>query len=194
MWRRCSRCMPRGGEQGSFDTGIERAVKRLLVSPRVPVPRRARSRRRGARTRRTGSATSSSPRGCRSSCGAAFPTTNCWTLAEKGRLREPAVLGRAGPADAGRSAVRDVRDELRRSVAVSAQPAEHRTRSTKCFRISTTGCGRRFSARPSCSSTASCARIARALELLTADYTFLNERSGAALRDPRTSRAVTSGA
>ena len=43
------------------------------------------------------------------------------------------------------------------------------------FPISTIPCGRLFAARRNCSSRASCARIA-ALDLLRADYTFLNER------------------
>ena len=41
---------------------------------------------------------------------------------------------------------------------------------------STTRCGRRCGARWSCSSTASSARTAASLDLLTADYTFVNER------------------
>ena len=45
-----------------------------------------------------------------------------------------------------------------------------------CSPISTTTCGRPCSARPSCSSRASSARTAASLDLLTADYTFVNER------------------
>ena len=49
------------------------------------------------------SATSSSPRACRSSCGAAFPTTSCSTLAAKGRLHDAGRARSAGAADARRS-------------------------------------------------------------------------------------------
>ena len=45
-----------------------------------------------------------------------------------------------------------------------------------CIPTSTTRCGRRCAARSSCCSTASFARIAPITELLTADYTFVNER------------------
>ena len=51
-------------------------------------------------------------------------------------------------------------------------------------RVRRQACARRSSARPSCSSKASCARIAASLELLTANYTFVNERLAQALRHP----------
>ena len=56
------------------------------------------------------------------------------------------------------------------------EPAPARRRTRRRFRTSTRTCARRSSARPSCSSRASCARIAASLDLLTADYTFVNER------------------
>ena len=62
--------------------------------PGVPVPHRARSRRRGRPAGVSGSAISSWRRGCRSSCGAASPTTSCWIAAARGELRQPAVLER----------------------------------------------------------------------------------------------------
>ena len=49
-----------------------------------------------------------------------------------------------------------------------------RTRSS--FPTSTTTCARRSGAKPSSSSTASSGRTAASLDLLTADYTFVNER------------------
>ena len=67
-------------------------------------------------------------------------------------------------------------EQLRRPVAAAAQPAEPAPELGRVSRTSTTTCGRRSSARPSCSSTASCARTAASLDLLTADYTFVNER------------------
>ena len=60
--------------------------------PEVRVPRRARSGEPAARARSIASATSSWRRGCRSSSGAAFPTTSCCELASQGRLKDPAVL------------------------------------------------------------------------------------------------------
>ena len=52
------------------------ALQRILADPEVHLPRRARAARLAA-GRPTGSATSSWHRGCRFSCGAAFPTRNC---------------------------------------------------------------------------------------------------------------------
>ena len=89
----------------------------------------------------------------------------------------PAVRARpAGHADAGRSPVAGLGRQLRRPVAAAAQPAQRGARIPASSRTSTTSCGRRSAARRSCSSTASSARIASVLELLTADYTFVNER------------------
>ena len=58
----------------------------------IPVPRRAGSA--GGRRRSRRSATSSSRRVSRSSCGAAFRTRSCSALAERGGLKDPAVLAR----------------------------------------------------------------------------------------------------
>ena len=94
--------------------------------------------------RRTASATSSWRRGCRSSSGAASPTTSCSALAAK---RPAAGAGRpraAGAPDAGGSAGRSAREQLRRPVAVAAQPARRRRPTRTSSRISTTTCGRRF--------------------------------------------------
>ena len=82
----------------------------------------------------------------------------------------------AGAADAGRSARRGARQQLRRAVAVPAQPAERRARARTSSPTSTTTCGRRSSARPSCSSSSVMREDRSVLELLTADYTFVNER------------------
>ena len=53
----------------------------------VPVPVRARAGAASRPARRTGSATSSWRRGCRSSCGAASRTTSCWTWRRRGALK-----------------------------------------------------------------------------------------------------------
>ena len=78
----------RRARRADFDAGIEMALSRRAGEPAVPVPRRARSRRRRRRTRPIASATSSWRRGCRSSCGAAFRTTSCSTLADAGKLQQ----------------------------------------------------------------------------------------------------------
>ena len=68
-----------GRREGTFDRGIELATRAVLVSPEVRVPCRARSGWRDAGQRVSRSAIWSSRRGCRSFCGAAFPMTNCST-------------------------------------------------------------------------------------------------------------------
>ena len=114
----------------------------------------------GAGAPPTGSATSSSPRACRSSSGAAFPTTSCSTLAEQGTAEDPAVLEQQ---------VRRMLADPRATALVSnfagqwllpAQHAQRRARSRQRFPSSTTTSATRCSRKPSCSSRASCARIA----------------------------------
>ena len=77
---------------GDFDAGIEMAL-RGAGEPALPVPRRAGSRRQSAPGTPIASAISSSRRGCRSSCGAASRTTSCSTW-RAGKLHEPVVLER----------------------------------------------------------------------------------------------------
>ena len=76
-------------------------------------------------------------------------------------------------ADAARERARQ---QLRRPVADAAQPPARHAGSATRSPSSTTTCARRCSRRPSSSSRASCARIGSVVELLTADYTFVNER------------------
>ena len=119
--------------------------------PEVLLPHRAGSARRRARRASTASAISSWRRGCRSSSGAAFPTRSCSISRRRTGCTRPAVLEpqvrRMLRGPEGRGA----HDELRRPVAVSAQPEEHaaelggvpglrrqpaagvRTRSRRCF-------------------------------------------------------------
>ena len=99
--------------------------------------------------------------------------------AGRGRAREAEDrgAGAAGAADARRS-----RGRVRWS---TTSPASGCTSAT-CRRVAPERpavprlrrqpAARRSSARPSCSSRASCGRIAASLDLLTADYTFVNER------------------
>ena len=73
--------------------------------------------------------------------------------------------GSRGSRSAGARMLADPRaealvEELRGPVAVPPQSAEPSARQQRHFRISTTTCGRRSGARPSCCSTASCARTA----------------------------------
>jgi uncharacterized protein DUF1595 len=65
------------GRQDGFDSGIELAVQRLLMSPEFLF--RLERDPAGARTPRTLSAIWSWRHGSRFSSGAAFPTMSCWT-------------------------------------------------------------------------------------------------------------------
>ena len=150
-----------GRQNGNFDAGIQLALR--AHARRIPSscsgPNAIQPTRRPAR--RSASAISSWPRGCRSSSGAAFRTSQLLALASRGQAARP-----GGARAAGRGACcADPRaealvEQLRRAVAVSPQSQERRARARTSFRTSTTTCARRFSARPSCSSRASCARTA----------------------------------
>jgi hypothetical protein len=62
---------------GNFEAGIEMALRRILADPEFIFPASSRRQPVSHRRRRIASATPSSPRGCRSSCGHRFPTRNC---------------------------------------------------------------------------------------------------------------------
>ena len=145
--------------------------------PEVRVPRRARSGRTSPPgTRLSPRATSSWRRGCRSSSGAAFRTTNCWTSAAQGKLRTPAVLEQqvrrmlADPNVAARSStnfagqwlqLRNLRNVLPNSDEFPDFDDNLRQafqRETELFFDSIMREDRSV------------------LDLLTADYTFVNER------------------
>ena len=123
----------------------------------------------------TASATSSWRHGCRSSSGAAFPTRSCSTLAEQQQLREPAVL----------------EEQVRRMLADPAPAAlidnfagqwlllrnlRNADPTPDVFPEFDESLREAFSARPTLFLAASCAKTAACVELLSADYTFVNER------------------
>ena len=143
-----------GRQQGSFDTGIEFGLRAILANPkfvfrtegRLPEP-----------------ATDDYELASRLSffLWSSIPDDELLTLAAAGKLKDPRVARAAGAPDAGRSA--------RRSALVSNFAGQWlqlrnlrsvHARTPTSFRTSTTTCGRRSSARPSCSSRASCARTA----------------------------------
>ena len=150
----------RRGRRAGFDGGIQAALERMLVSSKFLFRDRARSGAASRRAPPTGSAISSSRRGCRSSCGAASPTMSCWTLPIAASSGDPAVLERAGAADARRSAVAGAGRQLRRPVAGAAQRRDVRARRRPVPGVRREPARARSSGRPSCSSKHSCARIA----------------------------------
>ena len=99
-----------GAAEGGFEAGIEMALRGVLVEPDFLFRIERGSRRRRARRRPIASATSNWRRGCRSSSGAASPTTSCWTLADArqscsaaGGARAPGAAHARRPALARRS-------------------------------------------------------------------------------------------
>ena len=94
------------------------------------------------------------PPGCRSSSGAASRMTSSSTLAERGRLRDPARARPAGAADGGRPAVARLRHQFRGPVAVPAESAGGDCRIRRDSLTSTRACGAPCGARRSSSSRA----------------------------------------
>ena len=74
-----------------------------VCCPRLSAVARSAKVRRSRRRTRIRSATTSWRRGSRTSCGAACRTTSCSAWPEQKRLHDPAVLARAGAADAAGS-------------------------------------------------------------------------------------------
>ena len=112
-----------GRKGATFEDGIEFALRCILASPQFLVRAEREPAARRAPGRPTASPISSSRRGCRSSCGAAFPDDELITVAAQGRLSQPRVLEQQV-----RRMLADPRSdalvvELRAAVAVSAQPA-----------------------------------------------------------------------
>ena len=122
------------------------------------------------------SAISSWRRGCRSFSGAAFRTTSCSTSPSRGQAARARRARRAGARGCWpiRRARRSSTTSPGSGCTCATCAAPRRTRTT--FPTSTTTCGRRSSARSSCSSAASSREDRSVLDLLTADYTFVNER------------------
>ena len=150
--------------------------------PGVPVPHRSRSGR--ARAATVASSTSSVYRindlelASRLSffLWSSIPDDELLDAAARGTLSDAAVLDQASAAHARRSAVGNADAEFRRAVAAGAQHGDRPARREPTRSRSTRRCVRACSARRSCSSTASMRENRGVMELLTADYTFLNER------------------
>ena len=112
-----------GRRDGSFDDGVELAIRRLLVSPRVPLPHRVRSGARGA-----GQAVPRSRPGARLAA-VVLPVEQHPGRRAAGRRRgrpaeRPGRAGAPGAADGGRPALGNADHQLRRAVAAAPQPGD----------------------------------------------------------------------
>ena len=97
-------------------------------------------------------------------------------LAARGRLSDPAVLTQQVSPHAARSAVEGAGGQLRRSVAAHAERAPGDAQPGRSSPTGTRTSVRRSSGRPSSSSRACSPRTAASCDLLTANYTFLDEQ------------------
>ena len=151
------------------------ALRRMLASPKF-VFRVERDPAGVAAGRRVSPrAISSWRRGSRSSCGAASRTRSC--CARPSAAAEDAGGARAaGAADARRSEGAGARQQLRRPVAAPAESARPRSRTRSSFPTSTTTCGGRWCARSELFFKSVIDEDRNVLDLMTADYTFVNER------------------
>ena len=166
---------------GSFDAGIQFALERMLVDPDflLRVHRDPSSRRSGAAISRRRLPMSDVEIASRLSffLWSSIPDERLLELAERGQLTQPAVLEQevrrmlADPR-ATDALVDDFAAQwlnLRRVdevVVASGALSELRRQPARGVQAR----------KRSCSSAARCARIAASLDLLRADYTFVNER------------------
>ena len=160
MSSRCWRSIARARRRAASTTGIERALRRLLVSPEFlfRVERDPAGAAPGAPYRISDVELASRL------------SFFLWSSIPDDELldaRRARAAARRRPCSSAqvRRMLADPRadafvTQLRRAVAVPAQPRRRRCRCRASSRTSTTACARRSAARPSCSSRASCARIA----------------------------------
>ena len=180
---------------GRVRAGIGARHRAAAGEPVVPVPRS--SAIRPARRRRvpTASATSSSRPGCRSSSGAASPTTSCSTLAARGAAARAGRARAAGargcwPIAEGRRAG----EELRRPVAAAPQPRRARSPNANIFSDFDDDLRQSFRRETELLFESILREDRSALELLTRRLHVRQRAAGAGTTASRTSTATASGA
>ena len=104
------------------------------------------------------------------------PDDELLQLAEKGKLKEPAILEQQVRRMIADERSSDARHELRGAVAVPAERQAGEARFVSRSRTGTTTCVRRWSPRPSSSSTIRFAGTTASPNCSRPDYSFLNER------------------
>ena len=157
-----------GRRQGTFETGIQYALQRLLAGPKF-VFRLERDRPAVVLTGTRGTAQPHAPYAVGGYELASRLSFFLWSSLPDDRTAAPGARGSAegrrrarpagapharGPASAG------ARGQLRRPVAAGAEPSEHRAELERVPGFRRQPAAARSSRRPSCSSRASSARIA----------------------------------
>ena len=107
-------------EAGGFEEGIRTRAPGDAREPVLRVPRRDRAGQRRRRAATTGSATSISRRGCRSSSGARIPDDELLTLAAQNTLSDAGDARAAGARMLADPRAEALVDALRRAVAAAA--------------------------------------------------------------------------
>ena len=105
-----------------------------------------------------------------------IPDDELMTLASQGRLRDPAVLEQQVRRMLADPRVGGARRELHGPVAERARAAGRRPGDATCIRTSTTTCGTAFRREMELFFDSIVHEDRSVLDLLTADYTFVNER------------------
>ncbi len=164
-----------GRAQGGFEARHRDGAAPHPRRARVRVPLRARAPTTSSPARSTASATSSSRRGCRSSSGAASRTTSCSGSPSNDKLHEPArCASRCGACSTTRGRTRSSRI----SPASGCTCAISKTKGGAVEQFPDFDDNLRQAFRTETELLfASIVREDRSLlDLLTADYTFVNER------------------
>ena len=168
--------LSQGAGGGGFEAGIEAALSAVLVSPEFLF--RIEQDPAGHRAERglSRSAIWSWRRGSRSFCGAAFPMMNCSTPADRGELHKTEGAGETSAAHAGGSRARRTGHAISPSNGCTCATWNRSRRTCGSFPISTTICARPSGAKRNCIFESVLREDRSVLDLLKADYTFLNER------------------
>ena len=164
-----------GSDGGSFDGGIDLALRRILASPKFVfrVERDPAGRARPAA--RTASAISKLASRLSFFLWSSIPDDELLDLAEQGDAAEPGDARAAGAADAGRSEGAGARRQLRRPVAAAAQPARQAAELARVPGLRRQP-ARRAAQRDELFFSSIMREDRSVLDLMTADYTFVNER------------------
>ena len=164
-----------GRKEGNFEHGIEMALARVLAVAEIHLSHRSGAGECEARRAVSHQPISTWRRACRSSCGARARMTSCCGLPSQGRLKDPAVLEQ--------QVRRMLKDPKAEALAVNFAGQWLNLRGLQASEPAADVVSRfRRSAAPGDAARSRAAlrqhrpRRPPITELLTADYTFVNER------------------
>ncbi len=141
-----------------FEAGIQSALERLLVDPQFLFRIELDARPAGGQIAHRLTDFEIASR-LSFFLWSSIPDDELLAAAARGQLKDPSILRAQDTAPARRQPVGRARPELRGAVALPSKRPGRRARRQRVPGCSTTTCGRRSSAKPSCSSPASFATI-----------------------------------